>query len=161
VHGVGSELAGKLGGRYEPAAASHQGAQSGQTSSPAGGGTAGAMKNRYDSFAGQKSGNDVKWYVDGCGYMFAVSKALLSARESIWILDCEWILTINLSSINLTGWLSPELYLRRPPMENEQFRVDRMLQAAAERGVRVNVIVYKEVEVLSVTCGASVLTVCR
>lgn len=46
-------------------------------------------------------------------------------------------------------------------MENEQFRVDRMLQAAAERGVRVNVIVYKEVEVLSVTCGVSVLTVCR
>jgi phospholipase D1/2 len=46
-------------------------------------------------------------------------------------------------------------------MENEQFRVDRMLQAAAERGVRVNVIVYREVEVLSVTCGVSVLTVCR
>lgn len=45
----------------------------------------------------------------------------------------------------LKGWLSPELYLRRPPAKNEQYRLDRMLQAAAQRGVRVNVIVYKEV----------------
>jgi phospholipase D1/2 len=43
------------------------------------------------------------------------------------------------------GWLSPELYLRRPPSKNEQYRLDRMLQRAAQRGVRVNVIVYKEV----------------
>lgn len=43
------------------------------------------------------------------------------------------------------GWLSPELYLRRPPAKNEQYRLDRMLQAAAQRGVRVNIIVYKEV----------------
>lgn len=53
------------------------------------------------------------------------------AQESIYILD--W-------------WLSPELYLRRPPSRNEQYRLDAMLQAAAERGVQVNVIVYKEVE---------------
>lgn len=44
-----------------------------------------------------------------------------------------------------TGWLSPELYLRRPPSQNEQYRVDRMLQAAAQRGVKINIIVYKEV----------------
>jgi phospholipase D1/2 len=62
--------------------------------------------------------------------MYAVSIALERARESIWILD--W-------------WLSPELYLRRPPAKNQQYRVDRMLQAAAERGVKVNIIVYKEV----------------
>ena len=43
------------------------------------------------------------------------------------------------------GWLSPELYLRRPPSQNERYRVDHMLQAAAERGVKVNIIVYKEV----------------
>jgi phospholipase D1/2 len=46
------------------------------------------------------------------------------------------------------GWLSPELYLRRPPAKNEQYRLDRMLKAAAERGVQVNVIVYKEVGML-------------
>ena len=87
-------------------------------------------QHRFQSFAQQRQGNDIKWYVDGCAYMWAVSKALESARETIWILD--W-------------WLSPELYLRRPPAKNEQYRIDRMLAAAAQRGVRVNIIVYKEV----------------
>ena len=86
--------------------------------------------NRFLSFAPPRTGNDVKWFVDGCGYMWAVSVAIEEARDSIWILD--W-------------WLSPELYLRRPPSENEQYRLDRMLLAAAKRGVKVNVIVYKEV----------------
>ncbi|XPS78824.1 Phospholipase D [Ascochyta lentis] len=87
-------------------------------------------QHRFLSFAPERHGNDIKWYVDGASYMHAVSVALEQARESIWILD--W-------------WLSPELYLRRPPAKNQQYRVDRMLLAAAERGVRVNIIVYKEV----------------
>lgn len=53
------------------------------------------------------------------------------AQESIYILD--W-------------WLSPELYLRRPPAQNNKYRLDNMLQAAAERGVEVKIIIYKEVE---------------
>ncbi|KAH8805791.1 hypothetical protein F5884DRAFT_459135 [Xylogone sp. PMI_703] len=87
--------------------------------------------NRYLSFAAPRAGNHAKWYVDGCGYFWAVSEAIERAEESIWILD--W-------------WLSPELYLRRPPSENEKYRLDRMLVEAAERGVKVNIIVYKEVE---------------
>lgn len=55
---------------------------------------------------------------------------MIEAQESIYILD--W-------------WLSPELYLRRPPSRNEKYRLDNMLKAAAERGVDVNIIVYKEV----------------
>ena len=86
--------------------------------------------NRFSSSFPQQQGNKAKWFVDGCSYMWAVSVALEEARESIWILD--W-------------WLSPELYLRRPPSANEEYRVDRMLIAAAERGVKVNIIVYKEV----------------
>lgn len=87
--------------------------------------------NRFRSFAPERNGgNEAKWYVDGCGYMWAVSIAIEEARESIWILD--W-------------WLSPELYLRRPPSKNEAYRIDRMLLAAAERGVKVNIIIYKEV----------------
>jgi phospholipase D1/2 len=35
--------------------------------------------------------------------------------------------------------------LRRPPAKNEKYRIDNMLKAAAERGVKVNIIVYKEV----------------
>ena len=86
--------------------------------------------HRFQSFAPQREGNDAKWYVDGCSYMWAVSVALENARDTIWILD--W-------------WLSPELYLRRPPAQNEQYRLDRMLFAAAARGVKINIIVYKEV----------------
>lgn len=56
--------------------------------------------------------------------------------------------------IVVAGWLSPELYLRRPPAKNEQYRLDRMLQAAAQRGVRVNIVVYKEVEG-ALTCTSS------
>lgn len=47
------------------------------------------IHNRYDSFAIERTENDAKWFVDGCGYMWAVSVALEEAKESIWILDCE------------------------------------------------------------------------
>lgn len=87
--------------------------------------------NRFGSFAPSRGNNEVKWHVDGFTYFWAVSRALETAQESIWILD--W-------------WVSPELYLRRPPAKNEQYRLDRMLQAAAQRGVQVNIVVYKEVE---------------
>ncbi|KAG2416674.1 hypothetical protein HFD88_007890 [Aspergillus terreus] len=119
VADLGSDVAQRLGTALDPQAY----AQYGQPTKP-------QAENRFGSFAPDRQGNDVKWYVDGCSYFYAVSKALENARESIWILD--W-------------WLSPELYLRRPPAKNEQYRLDRMLQAAAQRGVKVNIIVYKEV----------------
>jgi phospholipase D1/2 len=100
--------------------------------------------NRFYSFAPPRMGNDAKWFVDGCGYMWAVSVAIEEARESIWILD--W-------------WLSPELYLRRPPSQNESYRLDRMLLAAAERGVKVNVIIYKEVSSV-LTCEFEPFHIC-
>ncbi|KAJ5239252.1 hypothetical protein N7468_003871 [Penicillium chermesinum] len=112
----GSEFATKIGTTIDPQAYAEYGPHKPNT--------------RFGSFAPPREHNDVKWYVDGCSYFWAVSRALENARESIWILD--W-------------WLSPELYLRRPPAKNEQFRLDRMLQAAAQRGVRINIIVYKEV----------------
>ena len=89
------------------------------------------VHNRFHSFAPQRAQNGVKWFVDGCGYFYALSVAIENAQSQIWIMD--W-------------WLSPELYLRRPPSKNESYRLDRMLKAAAERGVKVNVMVYKEVE---------------
>ena len=82
IYGVGSDIAGKLGTHYEP---QPYGAYPGQ----GGYGAQGTTKNRFGSFASPKNGNDVKWYVDGCSYMWAVSKALEGARESIWILDCR------------------------------------------------------------------------
>jgi hypothetical protein len=91
----------------------------------------GTVHNRFHSFAPPRTENNAKWFVDGCGYFWALSVAIEQAQSQIWIMD--W-------------WLSPELYLRRPPSKNEDYRLDRMLKAAAERGVKVNVMVYKEVE---------------
>jgi phospholipase D1/2 len=83
-------------------------------------------QNRYHSFAPQRAGGNAKWYVDGCGYFWALSIAIEDAQHDIWIMG--W-------------WLTPELFLRRPPSKNLQYRLDRMLQAAAGRGVKVNVII--------------------
>jgi phosphatidylserine/phosphatidylglycerophosphate/cardiolipin synthase-like enzyme len=63
-------------------------------------------------------------------FFWAVSELLERATESIFIFD--W-------------WLSPEIFLRRPPSQYPQYRLDRLLAKKAEQGVKVHVIVYKEV----------------
>lgn len=42
-------------------------------------------------------------------------------------------------------WLTPELYLRRPPAYFPEWRLDRLLKKKAEQGVKIHVVVYKEV----------------
>ncbi|KAF9810816.1 hypothetical protein IEO21_06796 [Rhodonia placenta] len=86
--------------------------------------------HRFDSFAAERSQNFVKWHIDGHDYMYALSEMLDKAREAIFILD--W-------------WLTPELYLRRPAAYNQEWRLDRLLKRKAEEGVRIYVVVYKEV----------------
>ena len=80
----------------------------------------------------------IKWYVDGRDYFWAVSMALDQAKESIYIAD--W-------------WLSPELFLRRPPAANQEYRLDQLLKRKAEEGVKIFVMVYREVEA-AVTCNS-------
>lgn len=63
-------------------------------------------------------------------YFWALSEILDSAKDHIFILD--W-------------WLTPELYLRRPPAFYPEWRLDRLLQKKAEQGVKIYIIVYKEV----------------
>ncbi|EXX54735.1 uncharacterized protein OCT59_028117 [Rhizophagus irregularis] len=87
-------------------------------------------ENRYMSFVQERKNCHAKWYVDGKDYFYAVSEALMSAKEEILIEDL---------------WLSPELYLRRPPAKNEEYRLDRLLKKKAEEGVKIYVVVYKEV----------------
>lgn len=82
VHDLGSEVNQHISGKYRPAPA---GGQYGESQSD----PQQSSQYRFGSFAPVKGGNDVKWYVDGCGYMWAVSRALEEARESIWILDCK------------------------------------------------------------------------
>jgi phospholipase D1/2 len=47
-------------------------------------------------------------------------------------------------------WFTPELYLRRPPAQNPEWRLDRLLKRKAEQGVKVYVIIYKEVCIVQV-----------
>lgn len=89
-----------------------------------------AESHRFQSFAPVHENNRVKWYVDGMDYLWAVSEALEKATETIYIAD--W-------------WLSPELFLRRPPVKNQEWRLDHILKRRAEAGVKIYVIVYKEV----------------
>ena len=96
-------------------------------------------QHRYNSFFDQKPGNKLKWYVDGRDYFWAVSIALEEAKETIYIED--W-------------WLSPELFLRRPAFFNQEWRLDQCLKRAAERGVKIYVVVYKEVS-QALTCNSA------
>lgn len=67
-----------------------------------------------------------------------MSVALERAKETIYIED--W-------------WLSPELFMRRPPFYNQEWRLDQILKRKAEEGVQIYVIVYREVEVSkSIAC---------
>jgi len=97
-----------------------------------------AEGHRFQSFAPERDGNDIKWYIDGRDYFHAVSVALERAKESIYIAD--W-------------WLSPELFLRRPPHAQQKWRLDATLKRAAERGVKIYIIVYREVAA-ALTCDS-------
>jgi phospholipase D1/2 len=61
-----------------------------------------------------------------------VMHALNEAREEIYIAD--W-------------WLCPELYLKRPK-NDLQYRLDKILLKKAREGVRVYVLLFKEVDFL-------------
>ncbi|KAM0748139.1 phospholipase D, partial [Meredithblackwellia eburnea MCA 4105] len=89
-----------------------------------------AGKNRFESFAPIRLNASAQWLVDGRDYFWSLSRAIMMAKERIYIHD--W-------------WLSPELYLRRPSIDNEKWRLDRLLQRKAKEGVQIFVIVYKEV----------------
>ncbi|BGP39024.1 Phospholipase D1 [Rhodotorula kratochvilovae] len=77
-----------------------------------------AGRNRFDSFAPIRLNVAAQWLIDG--------------RDYFWSFIHDW-------------WLSPELYLRRPAIKNEKWRLDRLLQRKAREGVQIFVIVYKEV----------------
>ncbi|KAF2004667.1 phospholipase-like protein PldA [Amniculicola lignicola CBS 123094] len=94
--------------------------------------------HRFNSFAPERDGNMIKWYVDGRDYFWAVSMALERAKETIYIED--W-------------WLSPELFLRRPPYYTQEYRLDTLLKKKAQEGVKIYVIVYKEVSA-ALTCNS-------
>ena len=85
VHDLGADIKERMGGHGDAEVHSHT------HSTECSDGAHGNEQHRFQSFAPQREGNDVKWYVDACGYMWAVSMALERASESIWILDCTFV----------------------------------------------------------------------
>ncbi|KAK3316700.1 hypothetical protein B0H66DRAFT_302590 [Apodospora peruviana] len=89
------------------------------------------QRNRFGSFAPVRTGVHAQWLVDGRDYMWNVSRAISMAKDVIYIHD--W-------------WLSPELYMRRPACISQKWRLDRLLKRKAEEGVKIFVIIYRNVE---------------
>lgn len=88
--------------------------------------------NRYESFAPVRDCScRARWYVDGSDYMRDVADAMEAALEEIFITD--W-------------WLTPEIFLKRPALDSEYWRLDQILLRKAKQGVKVYVMLYKEVE---------------
>ncbi|KAI1085219.1 phospholipase D [Whalleya microplaca] len=89
------------------------------------------QRHRFDSFAPVRQSAFAQWLVDARDYMWNVSRAISMAQDVIYIHD--W-------------WLSPELYMRRPACISQKWRLDRLLQRKAREGVKIFVIVYRNVE---------------
>ncbi|XP_044022243.1 phospholipase D1a [Siniperca chuatsi] len=97
--------------------------------------------HRFRSFAQEQENIPAKWYVNGKTYMEDVADALEEAKEEIFITD--W-------------WLSPEIFLKRPVVEGNRWRLDCTLKRKAQQGVRIFVMLYKEVELaLGINSGYS------
>ncbi|XP_042891431.1 phospholipase D1-like isoform X5 [Penaeus japonicus] len=90
-----------------------------------------SQDTRYNAFAPVRCNSYACWYVDGARYMWDVADILESAKEEIFITD--W-------------WMSPEIYLKRPDLTGNQWRLAEVLKRQAERGVRIFILLYKEVE---------------
>jgi phospholipase D1/2 len=88
------------------------------------------QEHRFGSFAPVRQKVFAQWLVDGRDYMWNVSRAINMARDVIYIHD--W-------------WLSPELYMRRPAAISQKWRLDRLLQRKAQEGVKIFIIMYRNI----------------
>ncbi|CAF4971548.1 unnamed protein product, partial [Rotaria sp. Silwood1] len=70
-----------------------------------------ALRSRFNSYTPVRENQLAYWFINGKSYMEAVVKALLIAKEEVFITD--W-------------WLSPEVMLIRPT-DDETFRLDNIL----------------------------------
>ncbi|CAH2247656.1 phospholipase D1 isoform X2 [Pelobates cultripes] len=88
-------------------------------------------EHRFGSYAAVETHTLSKWYVNAKGYFHDVADAMEAAKEEIFITD--W-------------WLSPEIFLKRPVVEGNRWRLDCILKRKAQEGVKIFIMLYKEVE---------------
>lgn len=87
--------------------------------------------NVHHSFAPPRPATPARALVDGAEYFSAAADAMELAREEIFIAD--W-------------WLSPEVYMKRPALNGNYWRLDMILKRKAAQGVKIFILLYKEVE---------------
>lgn len=92
--------------------------------------------HRFGSFAPQRGltddGSQAQWFVDGEVSFEAIATSIANAKSEIYV----------------TGWwLCPELYLKRPFHANSASRLDALFEAKAKEGVKVYILLYKEVAI--------------
>uniref|UniRef100_A0A8C1X4G0 Phospholipase n=1 Tax=Cyprinus carpio TaxID=7962 RepID=A0A8C1X4G0_CYPCA len=90
-------------------------------------------ENRHGSFTPVRENTSLKWFVNAAGYFDAIADALEGAKEEIFI--TAW-------------WLSPEIFLKRLVVDGSMWRLDHVLKRKAQQGVKIFVLLYKEVEVV-------------
>ncbi|CAI2368575.1 unnamed protein product [Moneuplotes crassus] len=90
----------------------------------------------YDSFSPMRAENHVEFFINAHDYWNRLYDELMAAESEVFITD--W-------------WMTPGLYLRRPVnMYNgdmDYARLDNVLLTLAHKGVKVWILVWKEVEV--------------
>uniref|UniRef100_A0A8C7ZY55 Phospholipase n=1 Tax=Oryzias sinensis TaxID=183150 RepID=A0A8C7ZY55_9TELE len=84
----------------------------------------------YGGFFPPRENTLTKWYVNGRDYFADLADALEQAKEEIFITD----------------WCPYQFFLKRPATDN-YWRLDELLKRKAEQGVKVCILLYKEVEV--------------
>ncbi|CAN8260345.1 unnamed protein product [Cochlearia groenlandica] len=92
--------------------------------------------HRFGSFAPPRGltsdGSQAQWFVDGHTAFEAIAFAIQNATSEIF----------------MTGWwLCPELYLKRPFQDNASMRLDALLESKAKQGVKIYILMYKEVQI--------------
>jgi len=89
-------------------------------------------QTNYLSFAPVRTNQLCRWFLNASAYMENVMYAINHAREEIYIAD--W-------------WLCPELFLKRPT-DDVQYRLDKILLKKAKEGVKIYILLYKEIAIV-------------
>lgn len=83
-----------------------------------------------NSFAPVRTNQLCRWYVNAKEYFECIFAAISKAKEEIFITD--W-------------WLSPEIFLVRP-VDDLQYRLDKALHKKSKEGVKIYILLFKELE---------------
>ncbi|PAV60056.1 hypothetical protein WR25_19542 [Diploscapter pachys] len=88
-------------------------------------------RHRFSSDFPVRENSYAKWFVDAKSYWEFAADMMELAREEIFIAD--W-------------WLTPEVMMKRPALQSIYWRLDQILLRKAQQGVKIFILIYKEVE---------------